>query len=132
MSGSRAKAKRPCIEVDTGNSGLTSDPINHFAYMLRLKHNSTEEVEEYNRRLLETLIGKGHIPKSNIIWRDEKLARIYGFKIDDEGKIEYDTTTKSSPKSSPKKVTKAYAASIPEVDLSMLKDAVIRANQMAI
>ena len=127
-TGPRGQTKRPCIEVDTGNSGMTDDPINLFAHMLRLKYNSTQDVEEYNRRLLESLMRKGHIPKSNIVWRDEKVAKIYGFKIDSSGRIEYDSSTKSSPK----RVTKTYAASIPEVDLSMLKDAVIRAKQMAI
>ena len=128
-TGSRAQSKRPCIEVDTGNSALTNDPINDFAHMLRLKHNATEDVEEYNRELLETLMRKGQIPKSNIIWRGEKVAKIYGFKVNKEnGKIEYDTPSKGSPK----KVTKAYATSIPEVDLSMLKDAIIRSKQMAI
>lgn len=60
--------------------------------MLRLKHDATEDVEEYNRELLETLMRKGQIPKSNIVWRGEKVAKIYGFKINKEnGKIEYDT-----------------------------------------
>ena len=128
-TGSRAQSKRPCIEVDTGDSNLTNDPINDFAHMLRLKHNAAEDVEEYNRELLETLMRKGQIPKSNIIWRGEKVAKIYGFKINKEnGKIEYDTPSKGSPK----RVVKAYATSIPEVDLSMLKDAIVRSKQMAI
>ena len=121
-------SKRSCIEVDTGDNGITDDPISLFAYMLKVKYNSTMEVEEYNRRLLDKLMRKGQIPKSNIVWRDEKVAKIYGFKIDSSGKIEYDTPSKSSPK----KVKKVYATSIPDVDISVLKDAIIRSKQMAI
>ena len=120
--------KRSCIEVDTGNNGMTNDPVSLFAYMLKVKYNSTEEVEEYNRKLLEDLMRMNQIPKSNIVWRDEKMAKIYGFKIDSSGRIEYDTQSKRSPK----KVKKVYATSIPDVDISVLKDAIIRSKQMAI
>lgn len=119
---------RPYIEVDTGGSTFTNEPISLFAQTLRLKEKSTTDVEEYNKRLLENLIRKNQIPRSSIVWHGEKIARIYGFKIDGSGKIEYNTEKKTSPK----RVTHVHAVGTSELESSMLRDAIIRSKQMEI
>ena len=123
-------ARRPCIEVDTGASGRTSDPIKLFAHMVRLRYGGTEEVEEYNRRLLESLMQRGQIPKSSIVWHDEKVSKIYGFRAGPSGKIEYDSPSKGSPK----RVAKAHVApeAPPPIDVITLRDAILVSKQMAI
>lgn len=120
--------KRPYIEVDTGGGGVAKDPIGLFSHMLRLKHGGTEEVEESNKKLLEGLIQRGQIPKSSIVWHDERVSRIYGFSVDDRGKIEYSSPSRGSPK----RVAKTYVADVPDVDMSVLRNAIIRSKQMAI
>jgi hypothetical protein len=120
--------KRPYIEVETGSGGLTADPIGLFAHMLRLKHGGTKEAEESNRKLLEGLIQGGHIPKSSIVWHDDRVSRIYGFSVDDRGRIKYSSPSRGSPK----RTAKTYVADVPDVDMSVLRNAIIRSKQMAI
>lgn len=129
--GTQANIMRPCIEVETKSCDKADEPISLFVHMLRLKENSTKDVEEYNKRLLENLIRRNQIPKTSITWHGEKIAKIYGFKIDNNGKIEYNTESKSPPKKAAP-VHSVHAISAPEVDLSMFKDAILRSKQMAI
>lgn len=117
--------KRPYIEVDTGGGDATADPIKLFSHMLRLKHGGTIEVEESNKRLLEGLIEKGLIPKSSIVWNGERVSRIYGFGVDDRGRIEYNLPSRSPPK----KVARTYVPRVPQVDPSVVRNAVLRSKQ---
>ena len=122
--------KRPCIEVDVGTGGETSDPIGLFARMLRSKYGGSEDSERSNRELLERLIKNGQIPKSSIVWHGERVSKIHGFKVDAKGRIEYDSPSKGSPPKRP--VARAYAAEAPDIDVLVLKDAILRSKQMAI
>lgn len=111
------------------------DPIQLFAHMLGVQNGVGSDAEEHNRKLLETLIQKGHISKTSIIWHDNKISKIYGFKIGDNGKIEYESPQR---KVSPKKTTagaNAYVAvadARPQIDVLSLQNAILRSKQMAI
>jgi hypothetical protein len=125
--------KRPYIEVDTGlpwsHNCDTRDPIGLFAHMLAEQNRgTTKEVEESNRMLLESLFKMGHITKSSILWHGNMVWRIYGFRLGNGGKIEYCSPSRTSPK----KTARAYVADIPDVDVSALKEAIMRSKQMAI
>lgn len=126
--------KRSYIEVGSeaypeSSSYLKEDPLQLFAFMLRQKYGGTDESERFNVRLLEGLIKKGKIPKSSIIWHDDIISRIYGFKVDQDGNIEYDI---SSLNNSPSRSPKRYVTSAPQIDMSALKNAIIRSKQVAI
>lgn len=115
--------KRSYIEVEYRSGD--GDPIREFASLLREKHGASEETEEYNRRLLENLVQKGQIPKSSIIWYQDKITKIYGFKVDDTGKILYDLTGSHSPD----RRTKAYVTNAPNIDMSAVRNAILRSKQ---
>ncbi len=119
--------KRSYIEVGyrAGNNG---DPLRLFASMLREKYGGDEEVEESNQRLLESLVQRGQIPKSSIIWHQDKITKIYGFKVDEGGKIEYDITGSNSPD----RRTKTYITNTPKVDMSAVRNAILRSKQASI
>jgi len=121
--------KRRCIEVDTGTSGRTGDPIGLFARMLREQHGGSDKVEESNKILLESLIRRGQIPRSSIVWHDEKVSKIYGFRVGEGGKIEYDSQSRSPQK---KAIVQAHIAEVPQIDALVLKNAILRSKQMAI
>ena len=115
--------KRSYIEVEYRSGD--GDPIREFASLLREKHGAGEETEEYNRRLLENLVQKGQIPKSSIIWYQDKITKIYGFKVDDTGKILYDLTGSHSPD----RRAKAYVTNAPNIDMSAVRNAILRSKQ---
>ena len=115
--------KRSYIEVEYRSGD--GDPIREFASLLREKHGASEETEEYNRRLLENLVQKGQIPKSSIIWYQDKITKIYGFKVDDTGKILYDLTGSHSPD----RRAKAYVTNAPNIDMSAVRNAILRSKQ---
>jgi len=119
--------KRSYIEVGY-RAGENGDPLRLFASMLREKYGGDEEVEESNQKLLQNLVQRGQIPKSSIIWHQDKITKIYGFKIDDSGKIEYDITGSNSPD----RRTKTYITNTPKVDMSAVRDAILRSKQAAI
>ena len=121
--------KRPCIEVDTGSSGNTGDPVRLFAHKLRMRYGGTDEVEESNRTLMESLITRGQIPRSSIVWHGESISKIYGFKIGERGKIEYDSPSRGLPK----KANQARVVDTgSQINVQVLRDAIIRSKQMAI
>ena len=115
--------KRSYIEVEYRSGD--GDPIREFASLLREKHGASEETEEYNRRLLENLVQKGQIPKSSIIWYQDKITKIYGFKVDDTGRILYDLTGSHSPD----RRAKAYVTNAPNIDMSAVRNAILRSKQ---
>ena len=115
--------KRSYIEVEYRSGD--GDPIRELASLLREKHGASEETEEYNRRLLENLVQKGQIPKSSIIWYQDKITKIYGFKVDDTGKILYDLTGSHSPD----RRAKAYVTNAPNIDMSAVRNAILRSKQ---
>ena len=126
-------ASRPCIEVDTRTSGKTSDkvdPIKLFVHMVRVQYHGTKDMEDSNGRLLESLMQKGLIPKSSIVWHGDKISKIYDFKVGIDGKIEYDAPSKGSPKRTAKAHIVPNAPS--PIDVVTLKNAILASKQMAI
>jgi hypothetical protein len=125
-------ANRQCIEVDTRASTdeKTGDPIKLFAQMVREQHHGTKDVEESNTALLQSLMQKGLIPKSSIVWHGDKISKIYGFKVGIDGKIEYNYPSRGSPK----RAAKAHVvySSPPPIDVVTLKNAILASKQMAI
>jgi hypothetical protein len=95
--------------------------------MLREKYGGTEETEEYNRRLLESLTQKGQIAKSSIIWQQDKITKIYGFKVDSSGKIEYDIYGSHSPEKK-----KTYITNTNKVDMHAVRNAILMSKQASI
>lgn len=125
---------RSCIEVKSPGHGpesplcLPIDPVRNFALLLGERHGSKEDVNLYNIQLLEKLIEGNNIPKSSIIWQQGKIKKIYGFKVDDKGKIEYDLAGSSN---SPDRRAKKYITSIPPVDMFAVRNAIIKSKQAA-
>lgn len=120
--------KRSCIEVSySADDG--GDPLSLFARVLRERCGSDQDVEKSNRTLLENLIQRGQIPKSSIIWQQDKIAKIYGFKVDSNGKIEYDLIGSHSPD---RKKDKTYVTNNSKVDMSAVRNAILRSKQAAI
>lgn len=119
--------KRSYIEVGY-RAGDSEDPLKLFAAMLKEKYGGTEETEEYNRRLLESLLEKGQIAKSSIIWHQDKITKIYGFKVDSNGKIEYDILGNHSPE----KKKKTYVTNTNNVDMCAVRNAILRSKQATI
>lgn len=115
--------KRSYIEVEYRSGD--GDPVRQFASLLREKHDASEKTEEYNRQLLENLVQRGQIPKSSIIWYQDKITKIYGFKIDDTGKILYDLTDNNSPD----RRARTYFTSSSDIDMSAVKNAVLLSKQ---
>ena len=120
--------KRSCIEVGYCADD-SSDPLKLFAYLLKEKYGSNKEVEESNKKLLEILIQRGHIPRSSIIWQQDKITKIYGFKVDNSGKIEYDITGSHSPD---KRRNKTYVANTSKIDMSAAKNAILQSKHASI
>lgn len=123
----KSVTRRSYIEIYTQQvpvpsaDGLHDNPIKKFAYMLKIQHDSTDEIEKENIELLESLISNGHISKSNIIRKNGDIIRIYGLRKDFKGKIYYDKA-KGSP-------NREYVEDAAHVDLSALQNAVVRAKE---
>lgn len=126
-------AMRSCIEVDPRSNGsLTADgqdtdPLDLFVRSLRNGTKGTDEIERTNKRVLSNLISNGHISRSSIIWNDDKIYKIYGLKVDDQGRIKYD-----KQKSHEQKRPLCINADATKVDLSEIRSAVIRTKQAAV
>ena len=102
------------------------DPLQLFVSMLREGHGGTDETERSNYNLLDDLINNGKIAKSNIIWHNARISRIYGLKIGHDGNIEYDRTR------SPDRLVKQYTTGAQPIDMLALKNAIIKSKQVAI
>ena len=114
--------KRPCIEVSTLDSTKWSgDPVERFVSKIQ---DTSAEAQKDNCQLLKNLINNGHIVNSSIIWENNHISKIYGVRIDRDGRIRYADKTAHHLEDRPVK------ASIPisPLDLSSLKAAVIREN----
>lgn len=110
------------------------DPIELFVYMVREKYKKgNEKIQKLNKELLEDLISKGHIPKSNIVWNphNDSISRIYGFKVDNEGYIQYDTAGNHSPNRNYRRVEKVETERS-YIDISALRNAIVRSKEIAI
>ena len=118
--------KRSYIEVGH-SAGDTEDPIKLFASSLREKYGGTQETEEYNVKLLKSLTQKGQIAKSSIIWCEDRIVKIYGFKVDSSGKIEYDIYGSQSPEKK-----KTYIVNTNKVDLHAVKNAILLSRQTSV
>lgn len=118
---------RSCIEVHPGDTVHNSDPLTQFVSLLEDKHNSSKEITEYNLKLLNNLVQKRKIQKSSIIWHHDTIAKIYGFRVDDNGKIEYDVGSYS-----PERKTKQYVSSSSKINMSAVRNAIIRSKQQSI
>ena len=127
-------SKRSYIDVGV-YSGTTGeeDPLELFAYMVRERYGKgTEKAQQSNKKLLENLISKGQIPKSNIVWNpyNDSISRIYGFKVDNEGYIQYDIAGSNSPnRNKPKEKVDTDRSYI---DISALRNAIVRSKEIAI
>lgn len=119
--------KRSYIEVGYCAKG-SSEPLKQFSSLLREKYGGTDDVEEYNEKLLENLIRKGHIPRSSVIWHQDKIIKIYGFKVDEEGKVAYDIAGSHSPD----RKAKTYVTNTPNIDMSAVRNAILRSKQASI
>ena len=131
----RMMSKKSYIDVGfyQGSTDETN-PIELFVYMVRAKYQKgTEKVNKLNKELLEDLISKGHIPKSNIVWNphNDSISRIYGFKVDDKGYIQYDTYSHSDKKCPSYKNVKAETERS-YIDISALRNAIVRSKEIAI
>ena len=127
-------SKRSYIDVGVypGTIG-EEDPLELFAYMVREKYRKgTEKAQKSNKKLLESLISKGQIPKSNIIWNphNDSISRIYGFKVDSEGYIQYDIAGSNSPNRTSRKERVDTDRSY--IDISALRNAIVRSKEIAI
>jgi hypothetical protein len=126
-------AMRSCIEVDPKyNGSLTADgqdtdPLDLFVRSLRNGTKGTDEIERTNKRVLSNLISNGHISRSSIIWNKDKIYKIYGLKVDDQGRIKYDKQT-----SHEQKQPSYINADATKVDLSEIRSALIRTKQAAV
>lgn len=121
--------KRSYIEVSyRAGSDNNSGVCKQFASSLREKYGGTDNVEKYNERLLDNLMRKGHIPKSSVIWHQDKIVKIYGFKVDEEGKVVYDIAGSHSPN----RKAKTYVTNTPNIDMSAVRNGILRSKQVAI
>lgn len=128
-SKAEAAMTRSYIEVPTTSEAevrlIEEDPLTRFVSLLKEKHNSSKQTTEYNLTLLHNLIKKRKIQKASIIWNQENIAKIYGFRVDDNGKIGYDIVGNNSPE----KKTKQYVLSSPSINMSAVKKAILRSKQ---
>lgn len=126
-----AAMTRSYIEVPTTSEAevrlldIEEDPLIRFVSLLKQKHNSSKQTTEYNLTLLNNLIKKRKIQKASIIWNKENITKIYGFIVDDNGKIGYDIVGNNSPE----RKTKQYVSSSPSINMSAVKNAIIRSKQ---
>ena len=124
-----ASQKRSFIDVGPPpdyNASRNCDPLELFACMLRNKYGGTDDTEQSNFKLLEDLITKRKIAKSSIIWHNDTISRIYGFRVNNKGGIEYDPSGKSSQKA------KLYVTNAPPIDMSSIRNAILKSKQIAI
>ena len=132
----RSMSKRSYIDVGFyPGSTDEEDPIELFTYMVRQKYKKgTEKVQKLNKELLEDLISKGHIPKSNIVWNphNDSISRIYGFTVDNEGYIQYNTSGSNSPNRTHKKEKVEVETERSYIDISALRNAIVRSKEIAI
>ena len=113
--------------VPQSKSSGISDALGLFVRSLRKETNGTDEIERTNKRVLSNLISNGHISQSSIIWDDDKISRIYGLRVDADGRIKYD-----KHKSPERKQPLYMAVDATKVNLSELKNAIIRAKETAV
>jgi len=120
---------RPYIEVycSTSPAVSTSDPIELFVTRLKKRYGGSEQTKSFNKDLLNSLVTKGYIPKSSIVWRHDQILKIFDFRIGEDGKIEYVIPCRPSPK----KVAPAAEQDI-NIDIKTIKNAISRSKQMAV
>ncbi len=118
--------RRTFVDADVEVLGKPgSDPIQQFFHALRLKHGGTEETEIKNAQLLSNLLGNGHLSKGNIVWKTENvISRIYGIKMNNDGKISYGNDAPPSPE----KKKKSFITDATPIDFGLLKNVAIRAH----
>lgn len=131
-AGNQIMSKRSYIDVGEYPSRIDEeDPLELFAHMVRTKlKKGNEKVEQSNKKLLESLMSKGQIPRSNIIWNhpyNDAICRIYGFKVDEEGYIQYDLSDDNSPKK-----PALYEVPKSNVDMFAIRNAIIKSKRIAI
>jgi hypothetical protein len=117
---------RPYIEVDHVDAVSASDPIEKFAILLRRKYGGGKQTEDFNRDLLSSLIAKGYIPKSSIVWHQDEILKIFDFKIGKEGKIEYVVPCRPIPQ---RVIRRAESG---DSDIETIKNAITRSKKMAV
>jgi hypothetical protein len=112
---------RPYVEADVRNATTSenSDPIKQFTHVLRLKHGGSEETEQYNVQLIKNLLENEHISRSNVVWKGSTVCKIYGIKMNDDGRVSY---TKEGPPPSPEKnKRKAFVTDATKVDFNLFR-----------
>lgn len=118
--------RRAFVEADVGTSCASGDPLQQFISALRLKYGGTEETENANVRLLETLLENGHLSKTSIVWHSENvILRIYGIKMNSDGHISYCNDVTSSPE---KKKRSSFVTNATKVDFALLRNVAITAR----
>jgi len=110
--------------IEVGYREGSEDPLQQFVSLLREKHGSSMEIEEYNLKLLSNLTKIDKIPKPSIIWHRDRIIKIYGFKVDNNGKIEYDLAGNS-----PDRKAKQYVSNSPHINMSDVRNAILRSKQ---
>lgn len=112
------------VEAEETSSVSNKDPILVFVYMLmeqnKNKYRGNYETVITNKNLLECFVQNNYITKSSIIWKNGKISKIYGIKMNDDGIICYNRT----PKRSPEKNTSKYVTNNTKIDLSAIRNAV--------
>jgi hypothetical protein len=116
--------KRPHIEVDNYITFDSKHPIQSFVNNIRYPQDIdiTVGLLDENLLLLQNLIARGHIAKSSIIWDGERITRIYGLSIDNNGRIRYERAQHY-----PERID-TVGTQVGPLDLLSLRRAVIREN----
>lgn len=116
---------RPYIEANHSAAVTATDPIEDF--VIRLRPSYGGQTESFNKDLLSSLVAKGYIPKSSIVWHEDQIVKIYDFKIGKEGKIEYVVPCRPSPQKAIRVVPSSES-----LDIQTIKNAITRSKKMAV
>lgn len=115
--------KRSFLEVDTNSHSVSTNPIENFTHLLRLKHGGSQLTEKQNAKLLDKLIYNNYISKSSIIWNDHSLInRIYGLNINSDGTIRYEHPKSQSPEKN--KPLAVQMPRSPELDFAAIQNSI--------
>lgn len=79
---------RSCILVPLNSTSTDIDPISNFVDSL----SCTDEVKNKNKELLMKLLVTKHIT----VRYDDNTMKIFGVKLDNDGKVRYENTKKKT------------------------------------
>lgn len=121
-------SKRSVVEVslDTQATTAAANPFYTFASMLKEQYGGDDVTTTANIEFLEFFIGHNYISKSSIIWHNGHIKKIYGIRLDNNGRIRYNKEVKKSPE---KKKNNYVTANPNKIDMSAIRSAVARVKQ---